>query len=106
LSGLVGNDIFRGYEIFGGIIGRAGRLQALQQGMIQCDGATERAARGSVDFIPFGPTALRGISSAAEVWTPVTNDRRPRGCACMAGRPNWRFCSTRWPPPKPEAPVS
>jgi len=65
LSGLVGNDIFRGYEIFGGIIGRAALLQALPQGMIQCDGATERAARGSVGFIPFGPTALRGISSAA-----------------------------------------
>jgi predicted ATPase/class 3 adenylate cyclase len=75
LCGLVGNDIFREFAIFGDPINRAARLQSLQQGMIQCDEATVRAARGDIDFIPVGRNPLRGLSPTAAVWTPRRHDR-------------------------------
>jgi class 3 adenylate cyclase len=75
LCGLVGNDIYRAFSIFGDPINRAARLQSLQQGMIQCDEATARAARSEIDFIPAGRNPLRGVSPTATVWTPRRQDR-------------------------------
>ncbi len=52
--GLIGNDTFRAWTVYGEAINLAARLKGVQQGTIQCDEATVRGARNGVLFTPLG----------------------------------------------------
>ncbi|MBW4024527.1 MAG: AAA family ATPase [Proteobacteria bacterium] len=70
VCGIVGNDLFRAFAIFGNPVYLAARLQAAGPGMIQCDDATMRGAGDGVAFLPVGRKQLRGVAPPVAVWTP------------------------------------
>jgi predicted ATPase/class 3 adenylate cyclase len=83
--GLIGNDTFRAWTTYGEPVNLAARLKGLQQGAIQCDEATVRAARNNVSFVPVGRSQVRGMGLNVPVWTPRRQDRVEIGDA-MYGR--------------------
>jgi predicted ATPase/class 3 adenylate cyclase len=73
--GLIGNDIFRAWTIYGEPINLASRLQNLQLGNILCDEATVRAARDRICFSPAGASQVCGMGLSVSVWTPERQER-------------------------------
>ena len=83
--GLIGNDTFRAWTTYGEAVNLAARLKSLQQGAIQCDEATVRAAQNSISFVPVGRSQVRGMGLNVPVWTPRRQDRAEPG-ELMHGR--------------------
>jgi predicted ATPase/class 3 adenylate cyclase len=83
--GLIGNDTFRAWTIYGEAVNLAARLKGVQGGAIQCDEATVRGARNSVLFAPVGRSQVRGMGLNVPVWTPGRQDRA-EGDELMHGR--------------------
>ena len=84
-SGLIGNDVFRAWTGLGMPLNLASRLAGLSGGAINCDEATMRGARGSVDFSSLGPREVRGFGATVSVWTPQRYDV-PETKVSMHGR--------------------
>ena len=83
--GLIGNDTFRAWTTYGEAVNLAARLKGLQQGTIQCDEATVRAAQNVISFVPIGHSQVRGLDLNVPVWTPRRQDRAEFG-ELMYGR--------------------
>jgi predicted ATPase/class 3 adenylate cyclase len=73
--GLIGNDVFRAWTTYGEAVNLASRLKGLQQGTIQCDEGTVRAAQDVISFVPIGNSQVRGMDLNVPVWTPRRQDR-------------------------------
>ncbi len=75
LCGLIGNDIFRSYMVYGDAINLASRLKGVSQGAIQCDEATMRSARGTITFDPLGHAQVKGVASPVSISTPRRHEK-------------------------------
>jgi len=85
LCGLIGNDTFRKYMVFGDAINLASRLKGRREGAIQCDEATVRGARSAIVFDPAGRAQVKGVTAPIGVWTPRRQDK-PEVLVPMHGR--------------------
>ncbi|WP_207538718.1 AAA family ATPase [Sabulicella rubraurantiaca] len=73
--GTIGNEAFHAWTAYGGSLNLAARLAGVQQGTIQCDEATARLAKGSLEFVKLGQFQLKGFAAAVPAYTPRRLDR-------------------------------